>query len=195
VDIATITLVVLLAQAIIYGLMLYQMKKANEVTKTAANAAKLSAEAATESNRNVRNITETTERAVVLVEKVIATKPGPAFGLDHSSVVVFTLKNFGHTIAYSVKLSGLLLGPGRDLIPEMPATTIAPQGKASWMTRSLGAWVPAENLKRINERSTWLEYKIDVTYKDAFEREHVYQCNGQYEPALNEFLIIGSTSD
>ena len=89
----------------------------------------------------------------------------------------------------------MLCGGGQDPIQELPATTIAPQGTNSWATRSLGNWITEDSIREINARTSFLEYKIDVTYADAFKQPHWYHCEGRYEPALKEFLITASTSD
>jgi hypothetical protein len=159
-------------------------------TKRAADASKKSADAATKAAENIL----ITERAIVLIENVEATMRGEVFGLESHSVVVFTLKNFGRTIAYSVKLTGFLLGVGQDPIQEIPPTTIAPEGKNSWMSRSIGNWINEELIKKINARTSTLAYKIDVTYTDAFQKGHWYRCEGRYEPALKRFIVTSSTS-
>jgi hypothetical protein len=102
--------------------------------------------------------------------------------LESHSVIVFTLKNFGRTIAYSVKLKGALTGVGQDPIQEISPTTIAPEGTNSWMSRSIGSWINEELIAKINARTSTLAYKIDVTYTDAFQKNHWYRCGGRYEP-------------
>lgn len=167
------------------------MRDSLKITERTADAAKQGADAATEAVKT----SLMTERAIVLVENVRATTQGEAFGLESYSVVVFTLKNFGRTIAYSVELSGALTGVGKSPIEQMPPTTIAPQGTNSWLTKSLGAWIDEPTLSRVNNRQSLLEYKIDVTYSDSFKQPHRYHCEGRYEPALKQFLITASTSD
>jgi hypothetical protein len=160
-------------------------------TKRAADAAKLSADAATSAGERIL----VTERAIVLIDNVKALTKGPAFGLEPHSVVIFTLKNFGRTIAHDVKLKGALTGVGNDPLEEMPPTTIAPQGTNSWVSRSIVYWINEETIKKINARGALLKYEIDVTYKDSFHKDHGYRCEGRYEPALKQFLITSSTSD
>ena len=147
-SVAWVTLLVLSAQAIIYGLMLWQMIKTAKATTKAADAAKESADTATSAGERIL----ITERAIVLIDNVKAITRGPAFGLEPHSVVIFTLKNFGRTIAHDVKLKGALTGVGNDPLDEMPPTTIAPQGTNSWVSRSIVYWINEETIKKINAR-------------------------------------------
>src|SRR5262249_59347582 len=78
-------------------------------TKRAADAAKQSADAATQAADNAR----ITQRAIVLIDSVKVTAKGEAFGLDESSVVIITLKNFGPTIANRVTFRGRFSGGGQ----------------------------------------------------------------------------------
>jgi hypothetical protein len=159
-------------------------------TKRAADAARLSADAATEAVAN----SHITERAIVLIENVEATMGIPAHGLEVASVVIFTLKNFGRTIPYSVELDGALTGIGNLPIEKLPPTTIAPQGTNSWATKSISHLAISDIIQKINQGTGRLEYKIVVTYRDTFGA-YTYHCEGRYEPALKRFLTTASKTD
>ena len=163
------------------------MQKSSQAAAEAAQAAKASADAATQAV----NTSMVTERAIVLIDSVTLNTDK----LRYESVVLFTLKNFGRTIAHSVELTGMLHGPGQWPLDKMPSNTIAPQGTNTWVTRSIGNWIDDGLIQKINVRASTLQYKIDVTYMDAFQKAHRYHCEGRYEPALTKFIITSSTSD
>lgn len=156
-------------------------------TKRAADAAKESADVATKAV----SLSRVTERAIVLIDTVALNTDR----LQDSSIVLFTLKNFGRTIADSVQLTGKLEGIGQDPLEVTPPKTIAPQGTAEWMSRSVIYWISHDHIAKINQRAMPLGYKIDVTYVDAFQERHNYHCEGRYEPVLRRFTITNSTSD
>jgi uncharacterized protein (UPF0333 family) len=191
-DVGVLTLFVLVLQAIIYGFMLWQMKKSTDASTVSAIAAKESAEAATSAVSLAERNAKLTARAVVLIDTVRFNTEG----IQLNSTILFTLKNFGRAIAYRVKFSGVIGGVGQLPIEETPSNTIAPQGNSSWMSKSISAFLlpPEIRIGQINSRLVELNYKIDVTYEDAFG-PHAYHCEGKYEPALKEFIITSSTSD
>jgi hypothetical protein len=136
-----------------------------------------------------------TERAIVLIDSVEATRQGPAFGRDGASVVIITLKNFGRTIASAVELTGMLTGFGQLRLEKSPPTTIAPQGTNSWITKSLsGLGLNDSTITLINHSGLLLGYKISVTYTDAFGAYSCH-CEGRYEPSVKKFLITASKTD
>ena len=162
-----------------------------KLTEQAANAA-------TDAVTHAKNATAVTERAVIVIESVeVANITNLTSGLESHNVIVFTLKNFGQTIANSVKFTGKMSGICQWPFPDIPTSNIAPQGTFSWATtKSVGVWIGDENnIRRVNERRGWLEYNVTVTYIDVFENGHTYHCEGRYEPALKKFLITSSTSD
>ncbi len=171
-------------------------------TKRAVDAANKSADAAMETVKTSR----LTERAIVLIDSVIFNTGE----LRYESIVLFTLKNFGRTIADSVELTGelvinagALLDNARDetrqwTLDQTSPATIAPQGTNTWITRSIGIWtgvIDEALIKTINHQLTKVQYNINVTYVDAFKESHRYRCEGRYEPALGKFIITSSTSD
>jgi hypothetical protein len=165
------------------------MRDGLKVTERSANAAKESADAATKAV----NTSLISERAVVLTDSITLNTSD----LAYTSVVLFTLKNFGQTIADSVELTGKLCGGlGQWPLEKMPPATIAPQGTNTWITEYFGKWIGDEDtIKTINVGLSVLQFEIDVTYTDAFEKSHRYHCEGRYEPALKQFLITASTSE
>ena len=191
-DIATVTFIVLAVQAVIYGLMLWQMIKTANATKIAADAAKKAADSVV-----------ITERAIVLIQSVEVNMRAGS-NIELTAIVIFTLKNFGRTIARNVELTGKLFvtGLGELAVEKLPPTTIAPDGSNSWITPSINHLIGDDvTLALISQvglggtsLETKLEYAINVTYRDAF-REYRYNCVGRYEPNLKKFLITGSTSD
>jgi hypothetical protein len=91
-------------------------------TKRAADAGKLSADAATKAADSIL----ITDRAIVLIDTVSLNTET----LNEFSTVLFTLKNFGQTIAYRVNFSGRFGGIGQEPIQETAANTIAPRVKS-----------------------------------------------------------------
>jgi hypothetical protein len=180
---AVVQVVVILVQS-------HYMRNGLRVTRLAADAAKQSADAATEAVANSRE----TERAIVLIENVEATMSTPAHGLELASVVIFTLKNFGRIIADSVELTGALTRIGNLPIEKLPPSTIAPQGNNSWVTQSISNLAAYDVIQKINQGTQRLEYKSVVTYGDTFGR-YKYHCEGRYEPALKRFLVTASKTD
>jgi hypothetical protein len=179
-----------IVQVIVMIVQSRYMRNALEVTRLAADAAKQSADAASEAVANSR----ATERAIVLIDTVEATMITPAHGVDSASVIIFTLKNFGRTIANTVEFTGTLTGVGQLPLEELPPTTIAPQGTNSWITKRLGEWVNEATIQLINAKGLLVEYKITVTYSDTFDR-YKYHCEGRYEPSLKRFLITANKTD
>jgi hypothetical protein len=174
------------------------MRRGLSVTIKAAKSARFSAIAAQNAVRLAERNAAITGRAVVLVESVtVANRSSEVSQLESHNLIIFTLKNFGQTIASSVEFSGKMCGVCQWPFPDVPTFNIAPQGAFSWATpKSLGAWIGDEiNISAINGRRAWLEYSVIVTYIDAFEKKHTYHCEGRYEPALKQFLITSSTSD
>ena len=168
------------------------MRRGLAVTDHAAKAAQQSADAATQAVALAKRTQPVTERAVVLIETVTASTPE----LERPTVVIFTLKNYGRTAAYSAKLTGFLtFRAGSEPIRDMPETTIAPQGANVWITKSIGLRMTQEQIDNVNAGNTAFRYQIEVTYLDAFENSHRYRVEGQYEAALRQFIITSSTSD
>ncbi len=196
-DVACLTLIVLILQAIIYGFMLWQMKKSTDASTVSAIAAKKSADAVTKAAERV----VISERAIVLIDDVSAqpmVKPEDEY-LNPSSVIVFTLKNFGDTAAHSVNLKGQIEFPNNKStnIHNRPESTIPPQGTGKWITWSLGAIIPKEEIRSLNYDDVKVRYSIEVIYRDEFDssRTHTYRATGQYIPVLRSFVVISSTSD
>jgi hypothetical protein len=130
-------------------------------TGKAADAAKTSANAATKAAESAL----ITEQAIVLVDSVTINTDE----LKYGSVVLFTLKNFGRTIAHSVEFTGRLHGLGQWPLDKTPPATIAPQGTNTWVTEYIGKWLGNDDsIQTINLRLSTLQYEIDVTYMDAF---------------------------
>lgn len=173
------------------------MHKGWKVTRDAADAARKSADSATQAVKYARETASKTERAVVVIESVVVgNRTSEVSGLDGHNLIIFTLKNFGQTIANSVKLTGKMCGICQWPFPDIPTSNIAPQGKFAWATtKAVGVWLGDDHRHSVNERRAWLEYKITVTYVDVFENPHTYDCEGRYEPALKQFLITSSTSN
>ncbi len=173
------------------------MRRGLSVSIKSARSTRFSAIAAENAVTHAKSATEKTERAFVLIESVVVgNRSSEVSQLESHNLIMFTLKNFGTTIASSVKLSGKLCGNCQWPFPDIPTASIAPQGVFSWVTtQSIGAFIPDDSLRRINSRHAWLEFKIKITYLDAFERGHTYLCEGRYEPALKQFLTISSSSD
>jgi hypothetical protein len=171
----------------------HYMRKGLRVTETAANAAKESADTAAKATALTEKITSITQRAIVLLEDV-------ELSTDHvkkESIVIFRLKNFGRTVAYKVLLKGEC-GSGihsTNIEPQAEAT-IAPQGTAEWVTKSLSYDIPLEELERIARRTLLLRFAVEATYSDVFG-DYRYNARGRYEPGggVKRFMIDGSSSD
>jgi len=169
-------------------------------TKDAAKAARDNAEAAKDAVSN----SKISARAVVLIDNVRFSSPHP----EINSTILFTLKNFGPTIAYRVRFTGEISGPGggpestepgtaKLAIAETPSNTIAPQGSVSWMSKSISAFLQPMPLRvqQIIGRTADLTYRLDVAYDDAFGEPHTYHCEGKYETALNGFIVTSSSDE
>jgi hypothetical protein len=198
-DVATVTLIVLIVQAVIYGLMLWVMREANRATRISADAAQKSAEAAVKAVEQSERAISITERAVLLIESVIAEPQiGPtAPYFNSNSVLIFTLKNFGSTVAYDVRAQGQLQYPGgvREL-KDVTSCAIAPQGRNEWILQPLFSPSPTlDEQIRIANQKDFVKYNIVVTYKDVFKKSHIYRADGAYVPVLRAFTIVGSTCD
>jgi hypothetical protein len=167
------------------------MRKGLSVTAAAADAAKKSADAATDAIAHAKSTSEKTERAIVVVDS-IATNTEK---LEDYTIVTFTVKNFGRTIAGDVELTGKFSGVAGWPMDAMPKAMIAPQGTNSWDTRSIGNWIGKDLIHKINNDISPLQCTIEVTYADAFGSTHTYHCEGKYHPGLRQFIVVGSTSD
>src|SRR5438876_1878634 len=167
------------------------MRRGLRISIKAARSARFSAIAAQKAVRLAERNAAITGRAVVLVESVtVGNRTGEGSPLEGHNLIIVTLKNFGQTVANSVKLTGKMDGAvGQCPFPDdIPTSIIAPQGTLSWpFIKSLSEWPGLDNLRTVNERRAWLGYKIKVTYKDVFG-QYSYQCEGRYEPALKQFL-------
>lgn len=166
-------------------------------TKRAADAASASADVAKQAVELAERNTAVTERAVVLIESVVGEpQEGGAWPyLRGSNVIIFTLKNYGATVAYDVKITGEVKCTGKSLgINGAQGVTMAPQGSNQWITASLLTKIPDREINVLN-RDGGLTYEIDVTYADAFGKTHQYRAMGQYIPLLRGFITGNSTSD
>ena len=119
-------------------------------------------------------------------------------------LLIYTLKNYGSTVAYEVKTKGTIYYPGgvRNFSDRAGSTiagsTIAPQGRNEWISDPMFLANPHQNrqITIANQGSEGVvRYEIEVTYKDAFQKPHVYKAEGEYIPILRAFTIMGSTSD
>jgi len=102
-----------------------------------------------------------TERAVVLIESVVAQpQTGPdADYFDLRSVLVFLLRNYGQTVANKVQLKGTYQwARGSENLRDMPETTMAPQGSNEWITSSFRQRMTADDIDRINKTENALSY-------------------------------------
>jgi len=181
------------------------MRRGLRVSINAAKSARFGAIAAQRAVRLAEHNTSITERAVILIESVVAK---PQIGGAHpyfsaNSVLVYTLKNYGSTVAYEVKTKGTIYYPGgvRNFSDKagstIAGTTIAPQGRNEWISDPMFRAHPQQDsqITIANQGEGIVRYNIEVTYKDAFQKTHVYKAEGEYIPVLRAFTIMGSTSD
>lgn len=174
------------------------MREALDVAKINADAAKVSADAATKAVQMSEQNCAELERAVVLLEKVEGL---PQTGLAHpyfraNSTIVFTLKNYGRSLAKEIEVTGEVACEGitLDLSDQSPPSTeIAPQGVSEFFTSSIGqSGIKDEAITRLNQNKTYLTYILKVTYKDAYGARR-YRATGEYVPTLRKFIIIGTS--
>lgn len=177
------------------------MREQIAIAQTSANAAKDSADAANKAIVHAEKTTHLTQRAVVLLEDVVAVPHGDEndYHLLPNSILVFTLRNYGATVAYNVKLVGSVeFADETEKIMELngdPSASMAPQSAHKWITYSLIAKLtPAEIAKAVMGNNI-LTYVIDVTYEDVFGKPHKYRDVGNYISPLRGFVSGGSTSD
>lgn len=172
------------------------MRDGLRLTKEAANAAKKGAEAAGNAVAQAEQATAITQRAVVLIESIEAK---PQIGLAHpyfapNTVIVFTLKNYGATVAHKLTVKGEVM-PGELTLAGAQEVTIAPQGLNQWITISLANRIPHDEIDKINIGNASLTYEVYVTYTDVFGKTHEYKTAGQYIAVLRGFITGSSTSD
>jgi hypothetical protein len=170
------------------------MRDGLKVTERAAEAAQKSAEAAKEAVDHAKQTALVTERAVVVLENARAS---PTEFIGFETVIIFTLRNFGETVAHAVKLKGDLttLG-GTGFLRDAPEVTLAPQGANQWITSSLGTRIGQDYvIKTMNTEEGNLRYEIEVTYSDVFGKSHWHKAEGHYVPLLKEFINTSSSSD
>lgn len=176
----------------------HYMRDGLQETKRAADAAKDSAAAASKAIVQAEKTTHVTQRAVVLLEDVVAVPQGGENEcyLQPNSLLVFTLKNYGATVAYKVKVEGKIRF-GEKIIRLFgdPGATMAPQGSHKWITASLVPQLAVEEVEEASSGNNLLTYVVDVTYEDAFEKPHTYRATGSYIAPLRGFVTGGSTSD
>jgi hypothetical protein len=143
--------------------------------------------------------TKITERAVILIEHVIArphaeTASDPYF--HAGSVLVFTLKNFGNTVAHAVGIKGSVhYLTGSRPFSAKADSTVAPQGRSEWVTDTLFVNNREAELRRANEGDNAVRYEVEAMYRDVFGQNHTYKAKGVYIPVLRGFTIETSTSD
>jgi len=170
-------------------------------TRRSVDAARASAGAAMKSVALAEQVTTITQRAVILIESVVAK---PQIGGAHpyfsaNSVLIFTLKNYGSTVAREVRAKGNIYYPGgvRNF-SDKASSTIAPQGSNEWISDPMFFANPQQDrqITIANQGSEGVvRYDIEVTYKDAFEKIHVYKAEWAYIAVLRAFTIMGSASD
>jgi hypothetical protein len=175
------------------------MKKGLKAAGDAAHAAKASAKAAQDGIENARASAARTDRAIVLIDNIAyGPKTYEISGIELKTRVIFTLKNFGRTMANNVNLHGGLIPTFRakDVlnVEKLLPTTIAPQGANSWTVPALQNLLKPEEADSINQSRGELAFHITATYEDAFGK-YKYQCTGRFDPVLKRFLITGSISD
>jgi hypothetical protein len=194
-----LTLVIALAAiAQVYTMIrqAHYVRRGLSVTKLAADAAKESADAATKAVAQAERTTSLTERAVVVIEDVRVSSSDV---IGPETVVIFSLKNFGETVAHAVKLKGdLKTIVGSGFLRDTPEVTLAPQGANQWITSSLKTRI-VERLDYViasmNKIEGELRYNIEVTYSDIFGKSHWHKAEGHYVPLLKEFINTSSSSD
>lgn len=176
----------------------YFMRRGISVSLKAARAAQDSARIAKKAVDLAEHNTATTERAIILIESVVA---GPQTGLAFpylaaNSVLIFTLKNYGATVAYSVNVTGKVSSADGSLeINGAQGVPLAPQGSNQWITKSLLTQIPPDEIKRINAAERPFTYHVDVTYDDAFGNSHEYEQEGQFIAVIRGFVTGSSTSN
>lgn len=174
------------------------MKRNLPVSIKAARSARFSAIAAQNAVKIARKNTAIIERAVVLLESVVAEPHGASneHYLLPNSILVITLKNYGATVAYKVIMEGKIVFEDKTMMLHgAPGATMAPQSSHKWITYSLVATIPHEDIERAVTGNNLLSYVIDVTYEDVFGKAHKYRDVGSYISTLRGFISGGSTSD
>ena len=176
------------------------MRQQIEIAKISADAAKQSADAAMDAIAHAKNSTAVTERAVILIDSVVAEPQiGPtAPYFSANSVLIFTLKNFGSTVAHEVRAKGNVYYPGGvRIFSDNASSTIAPQGSNEWITDPIfpNSSKRDNQILIANKGEGIVRYDIEVTYEDAFKETHVYKAEGLYIIISKAFTIMGSTSD
>lgn len=162
-------------------------------TKRSADAAHATAESAEQAIA----FSKQTQRAVVLIEKVIGL-PEPQSIHDTyfkpETVIAFTLKNYGWTVANAVALTVTIYTPKGSFDAKLPTVTIAPQAIVEWITVSLRSKVVTnESINQINNAEAKLIYEAFITYRDVFDLDHKHRTTGQYMTLLRKFIVSSSS--
>jgi uncharacterized protein YciU (UPF0263 family) len=167
------------------------MRRGLSVTIKAARSARFSAIAAQKAVELAEKNAALTERAVVLLESARFSTDR----LEPATIVIFRLQNFGRTVAENVTLTGACnSGLSECQIEKQAEVTIAPEGHAEWVTKSLIYGMQHEHLDRIIARSLLMRFKVEATYSDVFGKRYRYEAEGRYEPGggVKRFLIDSS---
>lgn len=173
------------------------MRRGLKATEIAAEAAKTSADASTQAVKNAKDSLLVTERAVVLVRDIDAYRWAQPGTLDASTVITFTLKNFGRTMACNVAFKGKLeVTDGKsDELPQSASCTLAANGKNMWNSKPLGSWLDNTILHNINEGRAGFGYLVELIYWDVFGEQHSQEVVGDWDIRVRRFGFAADKSD
>jgi hypothetical protein len=163
------------------------LKKQTAATRISADAAKKSAEIAEASLKLV-------ERADVLLDG--ASLHGEMLdGKD--SRVVLQFKNFGRTKAIEVRLKLNLIIEG---VPETDCTNIPPISMGAGETKDVSSprfveFLTEQTARKIFTGQTGLSFEGEAQYQDMFGGSHRSHYTGDWDGAINVFLIKKQETD
>ncbi|HMG04417.1 MAG TPA: hypothetical protein VK581_03090 [Chthoniobacterales bacterium] len=176
-------------------------EKGMKLTQVAADASKQSADAAMRAVEQSDRSTSITQRALILIESVTSEPEFSAgerqgYYFHGYKILVFTLKNYGATVAYNVNVTGEVKFGEKSLgLNGAQGMTLAPKGLNKWITKSLGGNIPSDEIEQTTIGKRPCTYWVEVKYNDAFGNPHKYRSEGQFIAILRTFITGSSISD
>jgi hypothetical protein len=152
-------------------------------------AARKSANAAVKAANTAEKALKLSERADVLLEGA-SIRMGITQKVDGDSQVILSFRNFGRTRAQNVRFDISLEIPGvPKSIPPQASITVGAGDTRKLCFPRFAEFLTKETAEGISRGDIPLGFRGIVTYKDAFDDPHTFQCGGTLDHITRIFRM------
>jgi hypothetical protein len=171
------------------------MERQSTVLERSVRAAETNAEAAVLAANTAKRALEISERADILVNRVVISSGG-LISLD--TAITVWIKNSGRTRAQGVTATCRCTIHPEE--PHQTPTARIPMALGAGESTDVpfvpkGQWFTPEIVDKINKGESLLSFYAEISYNDVFGAPHHAHAHGHYMPRHGTFTIIHSFVD